>query len=106
MELKNLKSLTFDEKIYDNYEDCLVVFSRKNCPVCMEVVPKVEEISEKYEGKFGFYYVDVEEERALYNRFSLRGVPTLLFFKDGEYRSKLAGNVEEEQLVEKIEELL
>jgi len=106
MELKNLNAVTFEEIVYDNCENCLVVFSRKTCHVCAEVVPMVEEIAEKYKDKFGFYRVDSEEQRDLYNRFSLRGVPQLLFFKDGEYQGKLAGKVEEEQLEEKIEELL
>ncbi|TEB12370.1 thioredoxin family protein [Pelotomaculum propionicicum] len=106
MELKNLNAVTFEEIVYDNCENCLVVFSRKTCHVCAEVVPMVEETAEKYKDKLGFYHVDVEEQKDLYNRFSLRGVPQLLFFKDGEYQYKLAGKVEEEQLEEKIEELL
>jgi len=106
MELKNLNSVSFEEIVYDNCENCLVVFSRKTCHVCAEVVPMVEEVAEKYQDKFSFYYVDVEEQKDLYNRFSLRGVPQLLFFKDGEYQGKLAGKVEEERLEEKIEELL
>ena len=104
--LKNLNAVTFEEIIYDNCENCLVVFYRKNCYVCEEVVPMVEEIAEKYKDKMGFYRVDVEEERDLYSRFSLRGVPQLLFFKNGEYMGKLAGKLEEDQLEEKIEEML
>lgn len=106
MELKKLNSQTFDEKVYDNGENCVVVFSRKSCHVCKEVVPMVEENCEKYSDKMGFYAVDVEEEKALYSRFSLRGVPALLFFKDGEYQGRLAGNVEEEEFEEKVEEML
>ncbi|TGE37373.1 thioredoxin [Desulfosporosinus fructosivorans] len=106
MELSRLDAKTFDEIIYDKAENCLVVFSRKTCHVCAEVVPMVEGISENYKDKLGFYYVDSEEQRDLYNRFSLRGVPQLLFFKDGEYQFKLAGKVEEEELEEKIAELL
>jgi len=106
MELKSLNAATFEEIIYDNCENCLVVFSRKTCHVCAEVVPMVEEVAEMYKDKLGFYYVDVEKEKGLYNRFSLRGVPQLLFFKDGEYQGKLSGEVEEEQLEEKIAEVL
>jgi len=106
MELKKLDAVTFEEKIYDNCESCLVVFSRKNCHVCKEVIPMLEDISDKYTDKFGFYYVDVEEQKDLYSRFSLKGVPTLLFFKDSEFQGKLAGRLGEEQVEEKIEGLL
>ncbi|TEB10332.1 thioredoxin family protein [Pelotomaculum propionicicum] len=106
MELKKLNAVTFEEVVYDNCETCLVAFSRKSCHVCKEVIPLVEDIAEEYVGKFGFYSVDVEEEKDLYNRFSLRGVPSLLFFKDGEYQGKLAGQLEEEQIKDKINTLV
>ena len=105
MALKQLDSNSFEEIINDNGEACLVLFSRKSCHVCKEVGPMVEDLAPKYSGKFGFYYVDVEENMTLFQRFSLKGVPQILFFKDGEYQGKLSGNVEEEVLEEKIAEI-
>lgn len=106
MSLEQLKATRFEEIIYDNCDPCLVIFSRKDCHVCKEVVPMLEELKPQYESKFGFYYVDVEEDKNLYQRFSLKGVPQILFFKDGEYQGKLAGKVEEEAVEEKIGEIL
>lgn len=102
MALNQLDSTTFEEIIYDNCDPCLVIFSRKTCHVCQGVVPVLEELQPKYEGKFSFYYVDVEENKSLLQRFSLKAVPQILFFKDGEYQAKLTGKVEEEQVEEKI----
>ncbi|GAB6158507.1 thioredoxin family protein [Desulfotomaculum varum] len=106
MSLQQLSANDFEEIIYDNAEPCLVVFSRKNCHVCKEVVPMLEELSTKYEGKFGFYSVDVEEEKNLIQRFSLRGVPQIIFFNDGQLQGKLAGSVEEADVEEKIAEII
>ncbi|MBP2641331.1 MAG: glutaredoxin 2 [Firmicutes bacterium] len=106
MSLQQLDSTRFEEIIYDNGDPCLVIFSRKNCHVCKEVVPMLEEMQPQYEGKFGFYSVDVEEDKNLTQRFSLKGVPSIVFFKEGELRGKLAGNVEDEQVEEKISEVL
>ncbi|WP_420841516.1 hypothetical protein [Desulfosporosinus fructosivorans] len=50
--------------------------------------------------------MDVEHDKALFKNFSLKGVPQLLFFKGGEFYGKLAGDVEEEDMAEKIEELI
>lgn len=102
MSLQQLNSNSFEEIIYDNGEPCLVVFSRKTCHVCQEVVPALEELAPRYEGKFGFYYVDVEENKALYQRFSLKGVPQILFFNEGQYQGKMAGKIEDEQVEAKI----
>lgn len=106
MSLQQLNSSRFEEIIYDNCEPCLVIFSKKDCHVCKEVVPMLEELQPQYEGKFGFYYVDVEEDKNLFQRFSLKGVPQILFFTDGEYQGKLAGKVEDETVEEKIAEVL
>ncbi|EGW39606.1 thioredoxin family protein [Desulfosporosinus sp. OT] len=106
MSLEQLNSNRFEEIIYDNCEPSLVIFSRKDCHVCKEIVPMLEEMKPQYEGKFGFYYVDVEEDKTLFQRFSLKGVPQVLFFREGEYRGKVAGKVEEESIEEKIAEVL
>lgn len=102
MSLQGLDSNSFDEVIYDNAEAGLVVFSRKSCAVCQEVLPILEEIQSKYSDKYSFYYVDVEKQKNLFKRFSLKGVPQILFFNDGEYKGKLAGNVAEEEVENKI----
>ncbi|AGA68374.1 thioredoxin domain-containing protein [Desulfitobacterium dichloroeliminans LMG P-21439] len=106
MSLEQLNPTKFEEIIYDNGDPCLVIFSRKSCHVCKEVVPVLEELKPKYEGKFGFYYVDVEDEKALFQRFSLKGVPQILFFNEGEYQGKMAGAVEDDKVEEKIAEVL
>lgn len=104
--MEKLNTSSFEEIVYDDGEACLVLFSRKSCHVCQQVHPKLEEIAEDYTGKFGFYTVDVEEERELFQRFSLKGVPQVLFFNDGEYVGKMAGEKEIEEYEEKIESII
>ena len=106
MSLQQLNANNFEKIIYDNGEPCLVIFSRKSCHVCKQVVPILEELQPKYEGKFGFYYVDVEENTSLQQRFSLKGIPQILYFNDGEFHGKQAGLVEEETVEEKIANIL
>ncbi len=106
VELKRLDAVSFEDVIYEKGECCLVGFSRSNCHVCQAVLPELEAVADKYEGKIGCYYVDIEADKDLYSRFSLKGVPTILFFKDGEYRGKMAGKVDEEQIEEKMTQLL
>lgn len=106
MSLQQLSSNRFEEIIYDNGEPCLVIFTRQNCHVCKEVIPRLEDLRSQYEGKFGFYSVDVEEDKNLSQRFPLKGVPSILFFNEGTLQGKLAGNVEDEEVEEKIAEVL
>lgn len=102
MTLEQLDSNSFEEKIYDDCESCLVIFSRKSCHVCKSVMPVLEDFAPKYQGKIGFYQVDVEDQKALFKRFSLKSVPQVLFFKEGEYQGKLSGAFEDDQLEEQI----
>lgn len=106
MSLLQLNEATFEQIVYDKGEPCLVIFSRKDCHVCKQIVPLLEDLQPNYEGNFGFYYVDVEEDKGLFQKFSLKGVPQILFFNDGVYNGKLTGEVEDEQVEEKIEEVL
>ena len=105
MTLRKLNSANFDEIIYDQGKQCLIVFTRKTCYVCQSVVPIIEELQPNYQNKCGFYYVDVEEENGLFHRFSFKGVPQILFFNGGEYQGKLAGKVDESQIEDKLKEL-
>ncbi|WP_312419025.1 thioredoxin family protein [Anaerospora hongkongensis] len=100
--MHQLDANSFEEIIYDNGEPCLVIFSRENCHVCQEVIPVLSELQPEYEGRFGFYYVDIEAEKNFSQRFSLRGVPSILFFNDGVLKGKLAGNIEGAEVEEKI----
>ncbi len=102
MSLQQLNAAAFEEMIYDKEKPCLVVFSRKNCHVCKQVVPLLEELQPKYEGAFGCYDVDIEENVDFFQRFSLKGVPQILYFSKGEFQGKQAGLVDEEKVEEKI----
>ncbi len=106
--MKKLDGAKFDEIIYDDGDPCLVMFTRKSCHVCQQVHPKLEELAadEDYKGKFGFYEVDVEEQGDLFQRFSLKGVPQVLFFNDGEYVGKMAGEKDIDEYADKIEEIV
>ena len=104
--MKELDQETFDAVIYDECEPCLVIFTRKSCHVCQAVKPKLAELEEDYGDQIGFYAVDVEEQPRLYQRFGLKGVPQVMFFKDGEFIAKLAGEKELEIYEDQIQQIL
>ncbi len=105
MSLQYLDSYYFDEVIYDNAESSLVLFSRASCSICKGLVLILEDLQSKYSDKYNFYIVDAEKQENLFQRFSLQGVPQILFFKEGVYRGKLAGHVLDNQVEEKISEV-
>ncbi|MDR2549532.1 MAG: thioredoxin family protein [Desulfobulbus sp.] len=106
MNIEKLNSTKFEEIIYEQECACLVIFFRKNCHVCKEVIPELEEMEPEYKDKFLFYSVDIEEERPLFQRFTMKSVPQVLFFNKGEYRGKIAGLAERDDIEEKIAEVM
>jgi thioredoxin len=62
---------------------------------------------EEYMGKVNFYIVNAAADRALINSLNIRGVPSFLFYKNGQLFDKLSGNhLKKEQVRDKTEEML
>ena len=71
--MEQLNEVEFQERVYDDGEPCLVLFSRKDCHVCQEVHPVLEGLAEEYAGQdFGFYNIDVDEQRDLFQKMALK----------------------------------
>ena len=104
--MRELNQNEFDELIYDECMPCLVIFTRKSCHVCQAVKPKLAELEEEYGDQFGFFAVDVEEEEKLFQRFNMKGVPQVMFFKDGEFVTKMAGEKDLDTYAAEIEKIL
>ena len=103
--MKYLNANAYREIIENEEETCLILFSRKSCPVCQQVKPKIEELEADY-ADFSFYGVDSEENESLIAKCGVKGVPQVLFFKDGEEYKRLAGNNDTDDYADVIEELL
>lgn len=69
----------------------LVDFYATWCGPCKMLAPFVEEVAEEFEGKAKVCKVDVDEVESLAYRFSVRSIPTLLYFKDGKLMETTVG---------------
>ena len=84
----------------------MVDFWAEWCGPCRMVSPIVEELAEEYEDRVKVAKVDVDESQRTAQKFNVRSIPSILFFKDGEHVDTVVGAVPKEQLEEKIEEHL
>ncbi|MCD6090138.1 MAG: thioredoxin [Bacteroidales bacterium] len=76
------------------------------CGPCRMVGPIVEEIGIEYEGQAIVGKLDVDNNPEIARRYSIRNIPTILFFKNGEVVDKQVGAVPKQVLVGKLEPLL
>ena len=76
------------------------------CGPCRRVSPIVEELAGEYEGKVKICKCNVDENDAIPMKYSIRNIPTILFFKNGELVDRLVGAVPKQEIEDKIKSLL
>ncbi len=97
---------TFDEVIINAGKPAIVDFWAEWCGPCRMLTPIVKELSEEFGDKVVVAKVDVDSNPGISQRFGIRNIPTILFFKDGEIADKQVGVVPKGVLSEKLEALL
>ncbi|GAE82452.1 thioredoxin domain-containing protein [Bacteroides reticulotermitis] len=71
------------EFIYKGDKPVVIDFWATWCGPCMRLLPKMEEMAEKYKGKVIFYKINADKEKDLCNQFNIKGLPTLFFIPVG-----------------------
>jgi thioredoxin 1 len=89
---------TFEEEVLNSPEPVLVDYWANWCAPCKMIAPLLEEIAEEYAGKIKIAKLDIDQNRAVTERFKVRGIPTLMLFKGGEPEATKVGAVSKSQL--------
>jgi thioredoxin 1 len=97
---------TFDQEVIQSSNLVMVDFWATWCGPCKIVAPVVEELAKEYEGKVTFVKVNTDENQDLATKYNIRGIPTLMFFKEGNIADQVVGAVPKAQLKSKIDSLL
>ena len=109
MRKKLIESVTdeqFDEYTFESSIPVVVFFGSKNCKICKELFPIIQDIAVNFANKIKIYWVDVDKYKPLFQRFRLRGIPNLLIFNNGEVIDKISGLHPKEVLSEVITKVL
>lgn len=76
------------------------------CGPCKRIAPIIDELATEYEGKVVIGKYNVDDYSDLSTDFSIRNIPTILFFKDGELKERSVGSIKKDELEAKIKALL
>src|SRR3989338_2523434 len=83
---------SFDSEVLKSPTPTVVDFCATWCGPCKALAPKVEQLSKEFSGKVKFTKMDVDENPKTPSQYGIRGVPTLIVFKDGKVFKQLVGD--------------
>jgi len=89
---------TFDQDVLKSDQAVLVDFWAAWCGPCKMIAPLVDEIADALKGKAKVFKMDVDKNSATPMRYNVRGIPTLLVFKDGQVKEQIVGYVAKEAI--------
>ena len=96
----------FEKEVIKSSLPVLVDLWAPWCGPCRMVAPVVDKLAEKYDGRFKFCRMNVDESPQTATKYRVMAIPTLIFFKNGEAVDTVVGAVPERVLAPKIDELL
>lgn len=99
---KNIIELTdsnFDQEVLKSSEPVLVDFTATWCGPCKMLAPIVEKVADETVGKYKVGKLDIDDAPSITQRYGIRGVPTVLVFKNGEKVGQHVGVTNKETLL-------
>jgi thioredoxin 1 len=94
----NLSSNTFDESVIGSDKPVIVDFWAEWCGPCKMIAPILDEAAKAYDGKVQIVKMNVDQNSEIPAKFGIRGIPTLMLFKDGDLAATKVGALSKAQL--------
>jgi thioredoxin 1 len=96
----------FDQEVLKSEQVVLVDFWAGWCGPCKMIAPAVDSVATQYAGKLKVTKVNVDQNGATPSRYGIRGIPALLFFKDGKVADQIVGYVPQDVIEQKVQRLI
>ncbi len=89
---------TFETEVLQSQQPVLVDYWAEWCGPCKMIAPILDEIAKDYSGKLKVAKVNIDDNQATPAKFGIRGIPTLMLFKNGNVEATKVGALSKGQL--------
>lgn len=96
--VSDITDSNFENEVLSSDKPVLVDFWAVWCAPCLALTPTIEALAQKYEGAARVVKINVDENPAVTNRYGIRGMPTLILFKNGREEERVLGAASRDSL--------
>ena len=104
--IKHVSDSDFEAEVLQSSQPVLVDYWAEWCGPCKMIAPILDEVATGYEGKLQVAKMNVDENREIPAKFGIRGIPTLMLFKNGKLAATKVGAMSKSQLTAFIDQQL
>ena len=104
--IKHVSDASFDVDVLQSALPVLVDYWAEWCGPCKMIAPILDEVATTFEGKLQIAKMNVDENRDIPAKFGIRGIPTLMLFKDGQLAATKVGAMSKAQMTAFIDQQL
>ena len=104
--MQDVTDQNFEQEVLKSDQPVLVDFWAEWCGPCKALAPTVEQVAEQYEGRAKVVKMNVDDNNQTPPRYGIKGIPTLILFKDGAEADRVVGATSRDNIARMIDRAL